>query len=119
MEKYTKSLIVFPIIKLCSYSIIFSHLWMKKYDILLNMVNNFIIFFPRYYMHFRVFLLLIAQISKRIKIILQVKKENITLEQILKKRIDENLDDFLSIIIKILRKKQQLLNVSKQEYIKK
>lgn len=46
MRKHIESLIPLFITKLDEHSIIFSHLSMKKYRVLLNIVNNFIIFSP-------------------------------------------------------------------------
>lgn len=73
-------------------------LWIKKDEVLSNMINNSIIFFSGYYMHFGVFLSLIPLKLKRIEIILEVKYKNMVLKHILKKISEENLDDFLSII---------------------
>lgn len=43
----------------------------------------------------------------------KAKQENITSKEILKRRLYEKLDNFLSTIIKISSKKKRLFNISK------
>lgn len=73
MEKYTKSLALLQITKLGQYSMILSRLQVKKHGILLDIINNSITFFPRYYTYFRAFLSLMPKNLKRIKIMLKAK----------------------------------------------
>lgn len=82
---------------------------MKKHGVLLDMVNNSITFFTKYCTHFGAFLFLISQHLEETEMMFKVKQEDIIPKRILKKRIDEKLDEFLNTIIKILRKKKCLL----------
>lgn len=71
---------------------------MKKYKILLNMINNFTAFFLGYYMHFRALLSLIPLKLKEIRTISNMRQQNIFLNFFLKKGSNENLYDFLRIL---------------------
>ena len=46
--KYTESLILLLITKLGQHPMILGRLWMKKYGVLLDMINDSITFFSRY-----------------------------------------------------------------------
>lgn len=56
---------------------IFSHLWIKQYRVLLDIINNFIIFFQTY---FDIFLFFTSSKLKKTKIIPKAKYENIILD---------------------------------------
>lgn len=79
---------------------IFRHPSMKKYRSLLYIIHKFIIFHPRFFRHLRallsfVFLKLIQKAEK----ISQVKqKQVIILNEIWKKSLIKNLDNFLKLI---------------------
>ena len=62
---------------------IFSYLKMKKHRILLDIINNSIIFSPEYCIYFGVFLFLISSKSKKIKIIFETKYKDIVPNRIL------------------------------------
>lgn len=79
---------------------------MKKYRIILDIINNFITFALGYYMYFGYLLSLIPPKLKRIKIISKSKYENMVFNRILVKGLDENLGNFLSIIQKLSNKKR-------------
>ncbi len=120
MGKHTESLSPLLITKLGQYSMILSYLWIKKHRVLLDIVNNFITFFPESYcIHLRAFLSSMPWNLERTEIISTTKQEDIILKQILKREIDEKLDDFSSTIIKILSKKRRLLNAFKRKSIKR
>lgn len=78
---------------------------MKKYRVLLNIINNFISFFAGYYTNLAIFLSLISLKPKKIEIIFEAKYENIVSIRILKKGLKQNLDNFLAIIQKLSNKK--------------
>lgn len=88
---------------------------MKKHRILLNMINNFITFFLRYYIYFDILLSLTFPKLKETKIIPEAKYKNIVQNQILKRRSNKNLDNFLRTTQKLSDKKQRLINASKQK----
>lgn len=54
VENYTESLVSLLITKLAEYSMSFGRLWMKKYGVLLNMINDFITFSPAFGMYLEV-----------------------------------------------------------------
>lgn len=70
---------------------------MKKYGVLLNMINNFITFFPRYYIYLGALLSLLSLKPKEIKIILEVRQQDNFPNHIMKSDSDENLNNFLRI----------------------
>lgn len=119
MKKYTESLVKLLMTKLSQYFIIFGYLLVKKYSVLLNIINNSITFFSKYYTYFRAILLPIAQNLEGRKTMPKAKYKNIILKQILKRGTDEKSDDFWSIIIMISSKKKHLSNTSKQKSIKR
>ena len=88
---------------------------MKKYRVLLNIIYNLIIFFPRFYMHLKTPLSFISlkPIKETKKISKAKQQQNIISNCILKRGLIKNLDNFLKIIEKILKKKIQLANVFK------
>ena len=94
---------------------IFGHPWMKKYGILLDMINDSITFSPEYYMHLGAPLLPIPPKSEGTETIPKAKQQNIFPNRILKNGSDENLDDFLRTTQKISNKKRRLINASKQK----
>lgn len=65
--------------------------------IILDIINKAIICFSRYCTHSKIFLPTISLKLEVIKAILKVKQEDIFFKQILKKGIDQKLDDFLNI----------------------
>lgn len=76
---------------------IFGHLYMKKHKVLLNMINNSITFFSKYYMYFRAFSSPILLKLEEIDIIPKVKQQDILPNYTLKKGSNENLEDLLKI----------------------
>lgn len=87
----------------------------KKHRVLLDMINNFIIFFLKYYSYFRIPLLPILSKSEKTKTRVQARQSDIILNHILKKVSNENLDGFLKTIQKTLSKNKWLINASKQK----
>lgn len=88
---------------------------MNKYGILLDIIDDFILFFLRYHKYLDTSLSLIPLKPKRIEKILEAKYKNMIPKHILKKGSKENLDNFLNIIQKLLNKKRRLINASKQK----
>ena len=115
IRKYTKSLALLLITKLRQHPMILGCPWIKKYGVLLDMINDFITFFPGYCTHLRASLFLIFPKPEETKTIFEVRQQNIFLNHILKRGLDKNLDDFLRITQKISNKKKQLINASKQK----
>lgn len=79
------------------------------------MINNSITFFPGYCIYFNTLLSSILPKSKKTEIIFKAQYEDMVLDQILKQKSDQNLDNILKIIQKLLDKKKQLINASKQK----
>lgn len=73
IDKYIVSLKLLLIIKLSQDYIILDYLKMKKYKMLLNMINHFILFFLGYYIYFEAFLYPIFFKLKIIKRIFKTK----------------------------------------------
>lgn len=84
--------------KLGQYPIILCHLWIKKYEVLLDIINNFIIFLLKYYIHYDTSLFFILLKAKRIKTNLEIKHKDKVLNYILIRRLDKNIYSFLRII---------------------
>lgn len=101
--KCPKSLLI---IKLGHYSIIFSRLEMKKYRVLLLIINYSIIFFLRYciYLGTSSLLDLTIPIKETEKIPIAIHQD-ICPNQILKKCSAIKIDEFLKITKKTLKKK--------------
>lgn len=70
----------------------------KKHEFLLNIIEDFIVFFARYYTHFGALLFSISLKQKVKKAIFKVKQEDITSKQILKRGINEKFNNFLNTI---------------------
>lgn len=85
---------------------IFGRLWMKKHEILFNIINNSITFFSGYCIYFRVPLFPVFTMpTKETKIIPIATYQNVFLNQILKKGSEEKIDDFFKILEKTLKKR--------------
>ena len=112
---HTKSLVPLLITKLGQHPMILGRPWMKKYGILLDMINDFITFSPGYCTHLGAPLFPIPPKPKGIETIPEARQQDIFPKRILKKGSDENLDDFLRIPQKISNKKRRLMNASKRE----
>ena len=80
---------------------------MKKHKVLLNMIYNFIIFFPGFYMHLKTSLSPIPyKLIKETKKIFEAKQQqDITLNRILKRSLIENINGFLKTTEKTVKKK--------------
>lgn len=65
---------------------------------LLDIINNFIIFLLKYFIHCGAFLFSILLKIKKTKTNLEIKYEDKVSNYILKRRLDKNLSSFLSII---------------------
>ena len=117
MENYIKTLASLPITKLGQHLIILGYFWMNKHKVLLDIINNSITFFLRFYIHLETSLSLILSKSiEEIKKIFKAKQqEDIISNRILKKSFVKNLDSFLKTIKKIVKKKNQLANAFKQK----
>ena len=94
---------------------ILGRLWIKKHGVLFDMINDSIIFSLRYCTHLGAPLSPIPLKPEGIEIILEARQEDIFPNRILKRGLDENLDDFLRTSQKTSNKKRRLINVSKQK----
>ena len=103
------------IIKLVHHTMDFGHPWRKKHEVLLDIINNSIPFFPEYCIHLGALLSFITSKKERIETTLKVNHKDLTSKQILQRCIDENLDDFLIKNIKLAKKKRWLHNTSKRK----
>ena len=84
IENYTKSLVPLLITKFGQHPMIIGYLWMIKYRVLLNMINNSITFLLGYCIHLGAPLSPILPKLKGIEIISKVRHQNIFLNCILK-----------------------------------
>ena len=89
---------------------------MKKHGILLDMINDFIIFSLGYYTHLGAPLFPIPPKPEGTEIIPKARQQDIFLNRILKRGLDENLDDFMKTPQKISNKKRRLISASKQKH---
>ncbi len=79
---------------------------MKKYGVLLDMINNYISFSPEYCSHLRTSLVFVSTMpTTKTEIISITTQQNDLPNQILKKGSAEKIDDFLKISEKISKKK--------------
>lgn len=86
---------------------IFSYLWIKKYKVLINILNNFIKFFSKYYTYLEVLLFSIfTMLIKKTEIILIVINQDIFFNQIFKKDLIKKIDNFLKTLEKVLKKRK-------------
>lgn len=83
---------------------------MKKYEVLVNIIKDSITFSL---INFGIFLFLMFLKLKGIKSFFEVKYKDIISNLILKKRLKKNLNNFLSIIKKLLNKKKRLIKAFK------
>ena len=79
---------------------------MKKYRVLLDIINNSITFSPEYCMHLGALLSPIPLKSEGTETIPEARQQNISPNRILKKGLDDNLDNFLRTLQKISYKKR-------------
>lgn len=95
---------------------ILGRLWMKKHGVLLDMINNSILFSSGYCSYFGAPLVSVPNMPKNeTKIISMAIQQDILPYQILKKGSAEKIYDFLKIPEEISDKKRQLINASKQK----
>lgn len=77
---------------------IFGCLWIKKDKVLFNIINNLIIFLPKYYIYFGVpSFSIFTIIMINTKIIFMAIQKNVLLNQILEKCLMKKIDKFLKI----------------------
>ena len=89
---------------------------MKKHRLLLDMINNSIIFLSGYFTYpgMPSFLVLIMPMVNN-KIILMATQKDILPNHILKKSLAKKINKFLKIPKELLKKKNGLINASKQK----
>ena len=98
MRNYTKSQMFLLLIKLGHYFIIFGHPWIKKYRVLLDIINHSIIFFLQYYTYSGMSLFsLLTILTKKNEIIPIVTYQDVFFNQIPKKSLIKKIDEFLKI----------------------
>ena len=103
---YTESLAPLLITKLGHYPITFDCPWMKKHGVLLDMINNYISFSPRYCSHSGALLVPVPTIpTAETEIIFMATQQDVLPNRILKKGSAEKIDDFLKILEKISKKR--------------
>ncbi len=80
--------------------------WMKKYGVLLDMINDCILFSPGYCSHLGAPLVPVPTMpTVETEIISMVTQQDVLPDQILKRGSAEKIDDFLKIPEKISKKK--------------
>ncbi len=88
---------------------------MKKQEVLLDIINDCILFSLKYYSHPRASLIPVSTILiAETEIIYMATQQNVLPNRILKRGSAEKIDDFLKILKKI-SKKRWLINASKQK----
>ena len=112
---HTESLAPLLITKLGQHPMILGRPWMKKYGILLDMINDSITYFPRYCMHLGAPLFPIPPKPEGTETIPEARQQDIFPTHILKRGSDENLNNFSRTSQKISNKKRRLINISKQK----
>ena len=114
---HTKSLAPLFITKLKQHPMIFGRPWIKKHGVLLDMIPNSITFSPRFCMHLRISFssIPLKPIEETKKISETKQQQDIIPNRTLKKGFIENLDGFLKITEKIVRKKKRLAIAFKQK----
>ena len=114
---HTKSLAFLLIIKLGQYLMNLDRPWIKKHEVLLDIIYDFITFSPGFCIYLKTFLS--SKFSKPIeetkKIFEAKQQQDITSNRILKSGLIENLDGCLKTTKKIVKKKRRLANAFKEK----
>ncbi len=102
---HTESLVPLLITKLGHHPMIFGRPWMKKYGVLLDMINDYLSFSPGYCSHPGVLLIPIPTVpTAETDIISMATQQDVLPNLILKRGLAEKIDDFLKIPEKISEK---------------
>ncbi len=113
---HIENLVSLLITKWNHHPMILGRSWMKKYGVLLDMINNCISLSFGYCSQPRVPLVLVPTMpTAETEIISMATQQDILPNQILIRGSAENIDDFLKILEKISKKKRRLINASKRK----
>ena len=115
VRNHNESLAPLLITKLGQQPMILGRPWMKKYGILLDMINDSITYFPRYCMHLGAPLFPIPPKPEGTETIPEARQQDIFPTRILKKSSDENLDNFSKTPQKVFNNNRQIINASKRK----
>lgn len=89
---------------------------MKKYKIIINITNNFLVFWPDYCTHIRVISPIILSPSSSLTKAAVVRlKKAITPQKMIKRGSKKDMTDFLQMPDKLFSKKKRQINKSKQK----
>lgn len=93
---HTESITLLFIIKLENHSMILGQLWMKKHGVIIDMINNFLAFWPGHYTHIRaIFSTTLSQPRLSTKTAVSRIKKDIIPQKMIKKGSKKDMTDFL------------------------
>ncbi len=82
--------------------------WIKKHEIIIDLTNNSLVFWPSYCTHIRAtFLITMSQPSSSTEIAVVRIEEAITSQKMIKKGSKEDMTDFLQTLDKLSSKKRR------------
>ena len=111
---YTESLTSLFIAKLRNYPMILGWPWIKKHEVIIDITNNSLAFWPGHSTHIGATSLLSVP-SLPTEIAAVTIEEDITLWKMIKKGLKEDMTDFLQTPNKLSSKKRRQINKSKQK----
>ena len=89
---------------------------MKKHEVIINMINDLLAFWPSYCTYIRaISLIILSSTSLLTKIAVIKKKTTITPQKIIKRGLKQDMTDFLQISNKLFSKKRRQINKSKRK----
>ena len=90
--------------------------WMKKYEVIIDMTNNFLAFWPGHYTHIGVtFSNTLSQPRSPVETAVMRIKKGITPQKMIKRGSKKDLTDFLQTSNKLSSKKRRQINKSKRK----
>ena len=102
------------IIKLENHPIILSQFLIKKHGIIIDIINNFLAFWPEHCIYIRATFLL--SLSSLFTKIVAIKiEEDITFEKMIKKGLKKDMIDFLQMLNKLSSNKKRQINKNKHK----
>ena len=102
------------IIKLRNYLIILGQPWIKKHKVIIDMINDFLAFWPSYCIHIGVISPnTLSQPKLPVETAVMRIKKDITPQKMIKRGSKEDMTDFLQTPNKLSSKKRKQINKSK------
>lgn len=107
----TKSLAFLFITNLRNHSIIFCQLWIKNYELIMDMTNNSFSFWHSHCIYIRAISFTVPSSSgPPIKTAAIKMNKDISLQNIIKRGWNDNMTDFLQTLNKLFSKKRKQIN---------